>query len=66
MTYFHRTFYLKVTECVTYANTYILLVKGREAVTKLHYGEKTRCLKYLNTLNTFCLHRHGLMKLRLG
>ena len=67
MTYFHRTFYLKVTECVTYANTYTLLVKGREAVTKLHYGEKqTGCLKYLNTLNTFCLHGYGLMKPRLA
>lgn len=40
MTYFHGTFYLKVTECVAYANTYTLLVKGRGAVTKLHYGKK--------------------------
>ena len=67
ITYFHLKFHLQVTECVTYANNYTLLVKGKEGATESYYGEKeTACAKYLDTLNTYCLYGNGLMKLRLA
>ena len=67
MSYFHLKFYLQVTECLTYANTYTFLVKRGEAIPKSHYGEKqTGSVKFLNTLNTYCLDGYGLLKLRLA
>ena len=67
MIYLHLKFYLQVTKCVTYANTYALLVKRGEAIAKSHYEEKqTGYVKFLDTLNTYCLNGYGLLKLRLA